>query len=411
MSTASLVGGRDDHRTVVLLRDVTEQRAATDALREADQRKDQFIATLAHELRNPLAPIRTAVAILERIGPVDERVERVREIVTRQVAHMARLVDDLLEVSRLTRGTLELHGEPCELRAELLKIVEDYRPTFERNQRELIVHVEGDIVVWADPVRLRQMVENLLDNALRFTTAGGKVEVSASSSEGGAYACIQVHDDGVGISPELLPSLFGSFSQASQGLARTKGGLGLGLTMTRMLAELHGGSVSARSPGVGHGATFAIRLPVSTSDSSAEAVQSPKVGTTKRRVLVVEDNGDAAELLAELLGLLGHEVRVAYDGTSGLEFAESWNPDVVVSDIGLPGQFDGYALATQLRRSSARPTPRLIALSGYGDDESRRRSRDAGFDIHLIKPVTVEALQLAVEASRDGELQSARSAE
>jgi PAS domain S-box-containing protein len=401
MSTASHVGGRDDHRTIVLLSDVTEQRAASDALREADQRKDQFIATLAHELRNPLAPIRTAVAVLERIGPVDERVERVREIVTRQVAQMARLVDDLLEVSRLTRGKLELHAEACELRAELFKIVQDHRPTFERSQRELVLHVEGDIVVWADPVRLRQMVENLLDNALRFTAAGGKVEVSASSLEGAADACIHVHDDGVGISPELLPSLFGSFSQASQGLARTKGGLGLGLTMTRMLAELHGGSVSALSPGVGHGATFIIRLPLSARDASEAAPRSANQVPSSQRILIVEDNADAAELLAELLNLLGHEVRVAYDGTSGLATAEGWRPDVVVSDIGLPGEVDGYALAARLRRDGPRPPPRLVALSGYGDDESRRRSEEAGFHAHLVKPVTLELLQSAL-AGRSG---------
>jgi PAS domain S-box-containing protein len=375
--------------------DVTAQREAEEALREADRKKDEFISILAHELRNPLAPARTALEILRRTGPPEPRLMRAREVITRQLTHMARLIDDLLDVSRIARGKLLLQKERCDLVTVSRQTVEDYRPGLEAAGLELTFSADGaaPIIVDADPIRLAQMIGNLLHNSGRFTEAGGRVMVRVRADEAGRSGQVEVEDTGVGISAEMLARLFDPFSQASQDLARSKGGLGLGLALTRGLAELHGGTVRAESEGLGRGARFTLEIPVSASPRPDVAGRPEGAGQGRAlSVLVVEDNADAAETLAEVLQLDGHRVRVALDGVRGLALARESAPEVVISDLGLPGALDGYALARALRREAALGACVLVALSGYASEEERRRAFEAGFDHHLAKPPDLELL-------------------
>jgi len=366
-------------------------------LQEADRRKDEFIAILAHELRNPLAPVRTAVEILRRTPGAQLRQRTACEVVERQVAHMARLIDDLLDVSRIARGKLSLHREPCDFAAIARQTAEDYRPSLEGAGLHLAVEVAGPLWVEGDPVRLAQMVGNLLNNAQRFTPPGGRVRVSAQAREGRAQ--VDVEDTGVGIPPELQARLFDPFSQADQDLARSKGGLGLGLALTRGLAQLHGGSVGVHSAGPGRGSRFSLCLPLAAAVEAAPA-GAPTAAPAGRRILVIEDNEDAALTLADLLGLMGHEVRVAFTGEGGVAAAREFQPEAVISDLGLPGRLDGYGVGRALRMDPALRHVRLIALSGYADPRSRERSREAGFDVHLAKPADLSALEAAL-AGRD----------
>ena len=376
-------------------------RGMAEALRDADRRKDEFIGVLAHELRNPLAPVRMAVEIMRRVGPAEARVQRVRDVIDRQVTHMARLIDDLLDVSRIARGKLALKTERCDLPAIARQTAEDYRPSLEAAGLRLIV-TEPDDPMWVegDAVRLAQMIGNLLHNAGRFTDAGGVVEVRSEIDRTHRFALVHVIDTGVGIEPELIERLFDPFSQADQDLARSKGGLGLGLALTKGLAVLHAGDVTVQSDGVGHGATFTLRIPLGTGDDRAVPAPSKKPKIARLRILVVEDNRDAAETLADLLRLGGHDVMVTFDGAAALAAAESFEPDVVVSDIGLPGQMDGYEVARALRASARFPGLTLIALSGYANEEARRRSREAGFDVHLAKPPDIASLDEALASVR-----------
>lgn len=389
------------YRAIGSMLNLTEQREAERALREADRRKDEFLAVLAHELRNPLAPVRTAVQLLRQVGSSDPLVERTRDIIDRQVTHMAKLIDDLLDVSRITRGKLELRVQRCDLAALVRQTAEDYRANLEASGLRLDVAMsEGELWVDGDPTRIVQMIGNLLHNATRFAAAGGKVSVCVAEHPSRNEAVIVVQDDGVGIAPELMGRIFDAFSQAEQGLARSKGGLGLGLALTKGLAELHGGTVTAESAGLGKGAKFTIHIPLA--EHPAEHEGNGKGGPTRPlKVVVVEDNQDSADLLATLLELSGHEVKIAYDGRSGIDVIESFAPEVVISDIGLPGEIDGYAVARAVRETTTSDRPLLIALSGYAQDEDRRRSRQAGFDTHLAKPPDLEKLRAILdEATR-----------
>ncbi|MES2788204.1 MAG: response regulator [Planctomycetota bacterium] len=371
------------------------------ALQEADQRKDEFLAMLAHELRNPLAPVRNAVEILRLVGSTEEVVSHAREIISRQVTHMARLVDDLLDVARIARGKIQLRTEQCDLGAIVLQTAEDYRSTLATSGVSLTVDVfGGSLQVMGDPTRLAQIVGNLLHNAGKFTPENGSVQVRAAVA--GEVAVITVQDTGAGLDASVLSRLFEPFSQADQALDRSKGGLGLGLALVRGLVELHGGTVTAQSPGLGQGATFTVRLPV----IDAETVETDRdqsgekdtltVEAGNLRILLIEDNRDAAKSLQLLLSLQGHEVQIAFDGQSGLEIARSWHPDVVISDLGLPGEKDGYGVAEALRADPSLSEVYLIALSGYGQDDDRRRAEKAGFDQHLVKPVDPLALEAAL---------------
>jgi PAS domain S-box-containing protein len=377
-----------------------ELRRSEELAREADRRKDEFIAILAHELRNPLAPVRNAVQILRRLGPADPGVERTRDVIDRQVTHMARLIDDLLDVSRIARGKLVLQAEPCDLAALVRQTAEDHRASLEAAGLSVVVpEASGPAWVEGDPVRLSQMIGNLLHNARRFTEPGGRVEVRTEIDAASRLAVVSVTDTGVGIDPGLLSRLFDPFSQARQDLARSNGGLGLGLALTKGLAELHGGGVAARSEGPGRGSTFALRIPLGKARHEAASHDAPESRRDRGlRILVVEDNEDAAETLGDLLELEGHVVRIAHDGPAAIVAARELRPHVVISDIGLPGELDGYGVARTLRADPALEGVQLIALSGYANDDARRRSREAGFDVHLAKPPDIARLEQTLAA-------------
>ena len=373
-----------------------ERQKALDALREADRRKDEFLAMLAHELRNPLAPIRNAVEIL-RISPDRPVRERARELIGRQVQHMSRLVDDLLEVSRITQRKVVLQRSVVKLASILETAVEVVRPAFEAQDQTLVVSVpEGDIWLDVDAVRLSQVVGNLLHNATKFTPVGGRIALEVAL--GGEVLEISVTDDGMGIAPEVLPTVFDLFSQADRSLERSQGGLGIGLSLVKGLVEMHGGTVEAKSAGAGKGSRFTIRLPFAKLHANAPAQAARRGGKTlPRRILVVEDNPDSAEAMLLLLEGFGHDVTVVHDGNEAVEVAKRLAPEIILLDIGLPG-IDGYEIARRLRGMPETRAARLIAVSGYGQQKDRARSRDAGFDLHLVKPVDPSKLTEAINA-------------
>ncbi len=378
--------------------DVTAQLQTQDALQQAHARKDEFIAVLAHELRNPLAPVRTAVELLHRAAPADTTLARACQTIERQVAHMAHLIDDLLDTARLASGKLSLALQRCDLAAIVQETAEDHRPSLEAAGLRLSVQTWAQpLCVQGDPVRLAQIVGNLLNNAGRFTDPGGCVEVRLGIQDG--HALVTVTDDGVGIAPELMQRLFAPFSQASQDLARSKGGLGLGLALSQGLAQLQGGHLGAASPGLGQGSSFTLSLPLDTSAAPGAPPAPPPTSHRRGRVLVIEDNRDAGRTLVELLALSGNEVELAFDGDSGVQAARQFGPKVVISDIGLPGRTDGYAVARALRADPDLDKVYLIALSGYADAQSVQRARQAGFDRYLFKPVDLGELEDALEAA------------
>ncbi len=393
--------------------DITAQRQAEEALREADRRKDEFIAVLAHELRNPLAPVRSAVEILKRIGPSEPRMARTRDVIARQVTHMARLIDDLLDVSRIGRGKLALRKERCDLAQIARETAEDYRTSLESQGLRLAVHTSPDpLWVEGDPVRLAQMLGNLLTNAGRFNNPGGHIGVQAGADLALGMAVVRVTDTGIGIDRDMMARLFDPFEQAAQDLARSRGGLGLGLALTKGLTELHGGTVQADSEGLGQGAEFSLRIPLvgSAPDPHAPLQDAPGEGA-RLRVLVVEDNRDAAATLGELLQLSGHDVELSYDGRSGLAKALQFLPHAIVSDLGLPGEIDGYELAQRVRGQPALAGVHLIAVSGYADLEARRRSAATGYDAHLPKPPDIRALERLLRQAGRGAPDRARATE
>ena len=382
-------------------------------LRRANEAKDEFLAMLAHELRNPLAPIRNSLEVARLRGSDPAALARVQEVVERQVHHLIRFTDDLLDVSRINRRKTSLQLEPLSLTDLVRETADDHRTGLEAAGLTFIVDLPGEPVwVRGDATRLAQVIGNLLGNASKFTDRGGRVTLQmtvgtrdgTASAGGGAWngttspgngtVLVTVRDTGIGIDPRMLPLVFEPFAQADRTLARSQGGLGLGLALVKGLVELHEGSVCARSEGPGHGAEIGFRLPILQRVEEEEMPQAPAVSATarrarpasQRRVLVIDDNQDAAETLRDLLEIGGHAVAVAYNGREGLGLAREFRPEVVLCDLGLP-ELDGFAVATELRTYPEMAAIRLIALSGYGRDEDRRRSREAGFDLHLTKPV------------------------
>jgi signal transduction histidine kinase len=365
---------------------VTVQRLA-----EADQRKDEFLAMLSHELRNPLAPIRNALSILGAPDAPADALRDAREMMSRQIRHLVRLVDDLLDISRITQGKIHLQKERVDLAALAARTADSLRPLADAKGVALALRLPGEpVFLDADPVRLEQVLFNLLHNGVKFTPAGGQLwlEVAAAAGE----ASLRVRDTGVGIAADLLPQIFEPFVQADRSIDRSQGGLGLGLTLVRSLSELHGGSVAVTSAGDGRGSEFTVRLPLpgQPAAGAAPVPSSEPRQQQPRRVLVVDDNEDAAQSIAILLGLWGYEATTAYDGNAALAAAADFDPDLVLLDLGLPG-LDGCEVARRLRAGGWRGL--LVALTGYGRDEDRARAREAGFDRHLLKPVDPDALR------------------
>jgi PAS domain S-box-containing protein len=382
-----------------------ELRASEAALREADRQKNQFLATLSHELRNPLAPIRNSLYLLGRAAPGSEQAKRAQTVIDRQIGQMTRLIDDLLDVTRIVSGKIRLQRVGLDLNQLVQRTVEDHRTLFLKSDVRLEVH-PAPAEVWShgDGVRLAQAVGNLLQNAAKFTPRGGKTTVSVETDSARREAVITVRDTGSGIQPDMLPRLFHPFTQADATLDRSKGGLGLGLALVRGLVEMHGGSVSAASDGPGKGAAFAVRLPTgSTAARTMPALRDLGGTGAPRRVLVIEDNEDAADTLREMLMLDEHVVEVVYSGPEGIEKARGFHPEVVLCDIGLPGM-DGYQVARAMRADPDLSSATLVAVSGYAQPEDMAMSKEAGFDAHLAKPAGIEALRrILAEVSPAGE--------
>jgi PAS domain S-box-containing protein len=382
-------------------RDITERRALEeelrkryDDLREADRRKDEFLAMLAHELRNPLAPVRSATDLLRMRGDDRQTVEFVTNVLDRQVGHLARLVDDLLDVARITRGSIGLRRARLDLARLVGDVVQDHRRAIEDAGLSPEVQLpQAPVWMNGDATRIAQMLGNLLSNAVKFTARGGVIAVCLSVDPAQSNASLVVRDTGVGMDQEMLPRIFDIFSQADRTLERKDGGLGLGLSIVKGLIHLHGGTIEAHSDGIGKGARFSISLPLSGEPpalTKAPAVSRlpSRIGA---RVLIVEDNADAARTLKMLLELQGYAVSVAFNGQDGLRLASEWQPSAVLCDIGLPGM-DGFAVAKELRRNPITGQARLIAITGYGKDEDRERALRCGFDEHIVKPADPELL-------------------
>jgi signal transduction histidine kinase/ActR/RegA family two-component response regulator len=379
-----------------------EQRAATAAgmaalaLRRADERKDEFLAMLAHELRNPLSPIVTALHLIYLHIEAKEPFDRELQVIGRQLANFTRLVDDLLDVSRITQGKIELRRENVPLSAVIDRALESAEPALRTRRQRLEVDLpEAPIVLQADPVRLAQVVANLLGNASKYTAEGGSIAVRAH--RGDSAAEIEVEDDGIGITADLLPRVFDLFSQAPQALDRTQGGLGIGLTVSRALVELHGGTICAESGGVGKGSRFTVRLPLANGEATRGLeVSADELPRKPLRVLVVDDNGDAAQMLSEALRLWGHSVSTACEGAEALRIAAESVPQVILLDVGLPGM-NGYQVAQRLRERRSRAW--IVGVSGYGTPEDKRQAQAAGFDQYLVKPVELRKLRALLAAA------------
>ena len=382
-------------------RDVTERKNAEEALRSANRRKDEFLATLAHELRNPLAPIRNAVHLMKHLPSPDPQLRPVREIIERQVRHMVRLVDDLLDVSRITLGQVTLRNEVVSLGSTLTDAIEASRPLIEAAEHRFTVRLPAEnMQVVGDATRLSQVFQNLLNNAAKYTPHGGRLSLHVE--RGGNEAMVIVRDDGIGIPPELHSRIFELFTRAHPSEEIKTSGLGIGLALAKQLVELHGGDITVRSEGAGKGSEFTVRLPLVESLNPTDGVplDAPEhLGTSKRRVLVVDDNRDAAESLAMLLKLYGCSVEVALGGEAALGTLARFRPDIVLLDIGMPGM-DGYATARHIRSNAAGSDLFLVALTGWGQDEDKRRAREAGFDEHLTKPVDPSLLGTLLTVER-----------
>ena len=375
-------------------RDLTVRREVEE-LQRTERRMNEFLAMLAHELRNPLSPIQAALDVVER-KPDDPPTWRwARDIIERQIRQLKRLVDDLLDVSRITRGDIALHPETIDLRTIVGQVVESWRPTFDARRQTLeLAEADRPLYVRVDPVRLAQTLSNLVGNAAKYTQDGGRIQVTTRGSA--AIASVIIADNGVGMAPDLVPRIFDLFVQGDRALDRREGGLGVGLTLAKQLVDRRGGTLSAASAGRGQGSEFTLGLPSVTPDApplrSSGTESSSGGGARQRRVVVVDDNQDAANALGALIEVLGHSTRVVYDGTEALRAAATERPDVVLLDIGLPG-LDGFEVARRLRGLPGLDGMRLIACTGYGRDQDARRIADAGFDAHLVKPVSAADLE------------------
>ncbi len=391
-----------------IARDITDRKRLEqqltqrlEQLAEADVQKNDFLAMLAHELRNPLAPLRNALHLV-RPGATPELIEQARSMMERQVEHLVRLVDDLLDLSRIVRNKIELRKEPVDLASALTRAVETAQPVIDAHGHRLLISLpQGPVTVQGDLIRLSQVIANLLTNAAKYSDKPGRIWLGVERK--GGEALLKVRDEGIGIEPALLPRIFDLFVQADHSLARSGGGMGMGLTLVKRLVEMHGGTVSAHSAGTGtgKGSEFVVRLPSAPAAQpgthSSEAQKQEGKGA--RRILVVDDNVDAAESMALILKMSGYETQCAYDGPSALDAAQYYLPDVVVLDIGLPGM-TGYEVAQKLREQPRFDNTPIIAVTGYGQEEDRRRSRQAGFDHHLTKPVSPEVLQSFLDKGR-----------
>jgi len=383
---------------------IEQKRRLEETLREVDQRKDEFLAMLAHELRNPLAPILNVVQIMRLRAPHEPEIAWCRDVVERQTEHLVRLVDDLLDVSRITQGKIKLQKSTIDLADVVTRAVETARPLIDSKGHKLTVEMrERPFRLDGDATRLAQVVGNLLNNAAKYTESQGQIALCverARRDDGGADAVIRVKDDGVGIPPEMLGKVFDLFTQGERTLDQAQGGLGIGLALVRRLVEMHGGSVCAKSDGPGAGSEFVVTLPLladpPATDAAPPADASDAADAMGRRVLVVDDNRDSARTMTLLLEKMGNHVQTAYDGPEAVAAAVAFAPDIVLLDIGLP-TFDGYEAARQIRgRVNGRPIS-LVALTGWGQDEDRRRSKDAGFDHHVVKPVDRKTLRRLFE--------------
>ena len=373
-----------------------KSEALAKQLQDTDRSKDEFLAMLGHELRNPLAPILTALHLM-RLRSGSEGSEREREIIERQVKHLSRLVDDLLDVSRATMGKIDLRREPLEISTAVARAVEVSAPLMEAKKQKLTVRVPGEgLLVAGDPVRLAQVIGNLLNNAAKYSEEGGNIDVHARRD--GAEILITIKDDGRGIAADRLPTIFDLFVQGDQPVDRSQGGLGVGLTLVRSLVALHGGRVEARSDGPGRGSEFRIRLPALNEPlAKARPVIERRGPNRKLRVLVVDDNVDAAEMLAHALRHSGHEVREEHDGLAALVTAAEFRPDVLLLDLGLPGM-DGFEVARRLRADPRFAKVRIVALTGYGQETDKKRTAEVGIDCHLVKPVEMDQVIDAIHA-------------
>jgi PAS domain S-box-containing protein len=384
---------------VLVFRDFTERRqaeravrASQEALENESRRKDEFLAILSHELRNPLAPIRMAVAVLNKIGPSQPEQQQLRDVIDRQTTQLTRLLDDLLDVSRISSGKISLRKERFNIGNAVASAVESIRPQMDARKHELIVDAPSEpIFVDGDPARLSQIFVNLLSNAAKYTDRGGRITLTYRRAEGNAI--IRVIDPGIGLTSEQMSRIFGMFAQVDDSLERGEGGLGVGLALARMLVELHEGQIEVRSAGLGKGSEFTVRIPAlpQESASTSEIERGAAAPQIQRRILVADDNVDSAETLASLLRSAGHEVRTAHEGASAVETWSVFRPDLAILDIGMP-KLNGYDVARQIRSRENGAHTVLVAVTGWGQEEDKRKARDAGFDHHLTKPVDPPAI-------------------
>jgi len=385
-----------------LQREIVRSKQAEEELQDSSRRKDEFLAMLSHELRNPLAPIRNAVEVIRRVGPGEPMLAMARDIIDRQAAHLARLVDELLDVSRISQGKIALRKESVELGRIVAQSVETARPLIDARGQKLVLDMPpGQVWLSADPARLAQVLANLLNNACKYTPEGGRIDLLVGASAG--EATLVVRDNGSGIDPQLLPHVFELFVQGERSLDRSQGGLGVGLTLVKRLVEMHNGRVEAKSDGAGHGALFKVTLPciseVRNAPAPPPAARHDDVEIYGRRVLVVDDNVDAAESTAAFLRLEGHEVKTVSDGPQALASLKVFDPHVIVLDIGLPG-LDGFEVARRLRARGDTSHALLIAVTGYGQREDRARASEAGFDYYFVKPTDPREIHGAIERGR-----------
>jgi len=393
-------------RTAALQRDLSERKRLEDALVKADRRKDEFLAVLAHELRNPLAPIRTAVDTMWLRPMNDEVLQQCRDIIGRQVEQLTRLVNDLMDVSRITRGTITLQREPLDIAEVVRRAVETHRPLLDASRHDLVIELPAEpLIVQGDMTRLSEAVGNLLNNAAKYTEQRGRIMIRVERATAGREVRVCVKDNGMGIPPEMMPRVFEMFAQIDLTLHRSQGGLGIGLALVRELAEMHGGRIEAFSDGLGKGSEFVLTLPLRAdlrAPEPAQRVAIPHQAAGATRILVVDDNRDAAQSLVAMLRLMGAEVQEAHDGPQALRLAESFRPEVVLLDIGMPGM-SGLEVARRMRALPWGAGIMLVAQTGWGQEQDRERARAAGFDVHLTKPIDYTALvKLIGERRRPG---------